>query len=48
MEKMIDWCSTYNIDEILAMPDTKERIVIILGTNDKFIEMVKAHSRVRK
>ena len=46
MEKMIDWCSTYNIDEILAMPDTKERIELYWEQNDKFIEMVKAHSRV--
>ena len=43
---MIDWCSTYNIDEILAMPDTKERIELYWEQNDKFIEMVKAHSRV--
>lgn len=46
MEKMIDWCREYTIDEILAMPDTKERIELYWDQNDKFIDMVKQHTVV--
>lgn len=46
MEKMIDWCREYSIEEILDMPDTKERIELYWEQNDKFIEMVKAHTVV--
>ncbi len=45
MEKLIDWCRTMTIDEIFAMPDVVERKVIYLEQKDKFIEMVKAHTR---
>ena len=46
MEKMIDWCHTKDIHEILCEPDVKERIELYWDQNDKFIGMVKAHSKV--
>ena len=44
MEKLIDCCRTMNTQEILDLPDVKERIEVYREQNDKFIEMVKAHS----
>lgn len=48
MEKLIDCCRTMTTEEILALPDVKERIEVYFEQNDKFIEMVKAHTRVEK
>lgn len=45
MEKLIDACHSMTIDEILAMPDVKERVEVYFEQNEKFIEMVKAHTR---
>jgi nanoRNase/pAp phosphatase (c-di-AMP/oligoRNAs hydrolase) len=46
MEKLIDACHSMTTDEILAMPDVKERIEVYFEQNDKFIEMVKKYTRV--
>ncbi len=46
MEKLIDCCRTMNTDEILSLPDVVERIEVYREQNDKFIEMVKAHTHV--
>lgn len=46
MEKMIKWCDGYTIDEILDMPDVKERVELYWEQNDLFIEMVRKHSVV--
>lgn len=44
MENMISYCASHTIDEILAVEDVKERIELYWEQNDKFIEMVKAHT----
>ena len=46
MEKMIDWCATKSIDEILHLPDVVERIDLYNEQTEKFVEMVKAHTKV--
>ena len=48
MEKLIDCCRTMTTEEILALPDVKERIDIYFEQAEKFKEMVKAHTRVEK
>ena len=48
MEKLLDCCRTMNTEEILNMPDVKERIEIYFEQSEKFKEMVKAHTRVEK
>ncbi len=48
MEKLIDACRTMNTDEILSMPDVKERIEVYFEQAEKFKEMVHAHTRVEK
>ncbi len=44
MENLIDACITMSIEEMLALPDVKERVDVYLEQNAKFIEMVKAHT----
>ncbi|MEG0548391.1 MAG: exopolyphosphatase [Coprobacillus sp.] len=44
MEDMIHYCASHNIDEILEVEDVKERIELYWEQNNKFIEMVKAHT----
>jgi len=46
MEKMIDWCATKSIDEILHLPDVLERVELYNEQTEKFVEMVKAHTIV--
>ena len=46
MEKLIDACRTMTTDEILAMPDVKERIDVYFEQTEKFKEMVKKYTRV--
>ena len=46
MEKLIDACRTMTTDEILAMPDIQERIVLYNEQTEKFKEMVMAHTIV--
>ena len=48
MEKLLDCCRTMNTEEILNMPDVKERIEIYFEQSEKFKEMVRAHTRVEK
>lgn len=45
MEKLLHACATMSTEEILAMPDIQERIAIYNEQNEKFIEMVKEHTR---
>lgn len=47
MEKLIDWCRTMTIEEILELPDIKERIELYFEQTEKFVEMVKAHTTVK-
>ncbi len=45
MEKLIDACITMKIEEMLELPDVKERVDIYWDQNEKFIEMVKKYTR---
>ena len=45
MEKLIDCCRTMDIDEILALPDVKERMDVYFDQAAKFRAMVLAHTR---
>lgn len=46
MEKLIDWCRTMTIEEIMALPDVKERIDLYFEQTDRFKEMIQTHTRV--
>lgn len=46
MEKLIEACRTMTTDEILALPDVKERIEVYFEQNAKFKEMIATHTRV--
>lgn len=46
MEKLIEWCRTKTIDEIFELPDIKERLDMYNEQTQKFVEMVRAHTRV--
>lgn len=46
MEKLIEACRTMTTDEILALPDVKERIEVYFEQNEKFKEMVTTHTRI--
>ena len=48
MEKLIDACRTMTTEEILNMPDVKERIDIYFEQTALFKEMVKNHTKVEK
>ena len=47
MEKLIDACRTMTTDEILNLPDVKERIEVYFEQAAKFKEMVLAHTIVK-
>lgn len=46
MEKLIDWCRTKTIQEILSLPDIQERVELYFKQTELFIEMVKKHTRI--
>ena len=46
MEKLIEACRTMTTEEILALPDVKERIEVYFEQADKFKEMVTAHTKI--
>lgn len=46
MEKLVDWCRTETIEEIMEKPDIKERIDLYFEQTEKFVEMVRAHTRI--
>lgn len=48
MEKLIDCCRTMTTEEILSLPDVKERIEVYFEQTEKFKEMVHAHTRTEK
>lgn len=45
MEVLIDACRTMNIDEILEMPDVKERVALYFEQDALFKEMLKKYTR---
>lgn len=48
MEKLIDACRTMSTEEILNLPDVKERIEVYFEQSNLFKEMVIAHTRAEK
>lgn len=48
MEKMITWCRSEQIVEILKHNDVVERIALYWEQNEQFIRMVKAHTKIEK
>ncbi|MCL2530171.1 MAG: exopolyphosphatase [Coriobacteriia bacterium] len=46
MEVLMEACRTQSIDEILAMPDVKERVELYFEQDAKFKDMVKAHTKI--
>ena len=46
MKELAGACEEKNIDEILAMPDLKERIEIYREQSELFIKMIKEHAKV--
>ncbi len=46
LSEMIDHCRSKSLEEIMALPDVKEREKRYLAQNEKFIEMVKEHTDV--
>ncbi len=44
MEMLIDACMEMSIDEILALPDVKERVDIYWDQNEKFMEMISKYT----
>lgn len=46
MEQLIDACRTMTTEEILNLPDVQERIAVYNEQTEKFMEMVKEHTRV--
>ena len=47
MEKLMVACKTMTTEEILNLPDVKERIEVYNEQTEKFKEMVKAHTEVK-
>jgi len=47
MEKLMVACRDKSTEEILAMPDVKERIEVYMEQTEKFKEMVTAHTEVK-
>ena len=48
MEVLMHACRNMSTEEILALPDVKERIDVYFEQTEKFKEMVTAHTRVEK
>ncbi len=46
MEKLLDDCRTLTADEILELPDVKERVEVYFDQTEKFMDMVKNFSVV--
>ncbi len=46
MEELIDYCRTMTIEEIMELPDVKERVELYMEQAEKFKEMVAAHTKV--
>lgn len=44
MEKLIDACRTMTAEEILELPDVKERVEVYFEQTTKFMKMVKDHT----
>ena len=47
MYKLIDYCSTHSIDEILELPDVKERIELLKQSNENSKKQIKRCATVK-
>jgi nanoRNase/pAp phosphatase (c-di-AMP/oligoRNAs hydrolase) len=48
MMDLIDYCRNHNIDEILALPDVKERVELYFDQDEKFKAQIKRCATVHK
>ena len=48
MLKLMELCATLTVDEILELPDIRERVRLYNEQAEKFAEMITSHTRVRK
>ncbi|MEG1686264.1 MAG: exopolyphosphatase [Angelakisella sp.] len=48
MEKLIDWCRTMEIEEIMQLSDIQERIETYHQQSELFVKMIQAHTRVEE
>ncbi|MEG2923669.1 MAG: exopolyphosphatase [Oscillospiraceae bacterium] len=46
MEELIDWCRSLSIEEIMEMPDVKERCDMYKEQTELFVEMIHEYTRV--
>ncbi|MFI3177344.1 MAG: exopolyphosphatase [Eubacteriales bacterium] len=46
MEELVDWCRSMTIEEIMELPDIKERVELYMEQSEKFIEMVQVNTRI--
>lgn len=44
MEKLIDWCRTMSIDEIMDLADIQERVELYKEQTELFIDIIKKHT----
>lgn len=47
MEELIDYCRHRTIEEIMSLPDVKERIELYHKQTELFVEMLKKHTIIR-
>lgn len=47
MEELMEYCRTMNIDEIMALPDVKERVDMYFEQDALFKQMLLEHTQVR-
>lgn len=45
MERLIDWCRSMTVDEIMQLPDVQERVALYRKQSELFVQMVKQHTR---
>lgn len=48
MMQLIDACRDHSVDEILALPDVKERVNLYIEHQDKFTDQIKRCAKVHK
>jgi len=46
MMDLIDYCKEHNIDEILALPDVKERVELFFSYKDQFYKQIRDNAKV--
>lgn len=48
MEKLIDWCREMTIDQIMELPDVRERTDLYFEQAQLFVQMVRDHTTTRE